>query len=186
MRVDNDGEGGIIALMTLLGVKTHQRPIISAVGLFGAALIYGDGAITPAISVLSALEGVEQIAPSLTTCVLPAATVVLLALFAVQPFGTAALSKRRTFEVLRAHKTPRKLAERADATCTCAGAPGLSGVPGRMTRYRFAEGSSLSTICRIGPMALTIAAAAGLVIKVVSGCNGPLPSGSSKPPGGPT
>ena len=55
MRVDNDGEGGIIALMTLLGVKKHRRPIIIAVGLFGAALIYGDGAITPAISVLSAL-----------------------------------------------------------------------------------------------------------------------------------
>ncbi len=74
MRVDNDGEGGVIALMTLLGVKKHQRPIIVAVGLFGAALIYGDGAITPAISVLSALEGVEQIAPALQTYVLPAAT----------------------------------------------------------------------------------------------------------------
>src|SRR5271165_3973439 len=70
MRVDNDGEGGVIALMTLLGVKKHQRPIIIAVGLFGAALIYGDGAITPAISVLSALEGVEQIAPALQTYVL--------------------------------------------------------------------------------------------------------------------
>src|SRR5580658_4225050 len=70
MRIDNDGEGGIIALMTLLGVKQHQRPLIIAVGLFGAALIYGDGAITPAISVLSALEGVEQIAPSLQTYVL--------------------------------------------------------------------------------------------------------------------
>ena len=56
MRIDNDGEGGIIALMTLLGVKQHRRPLIVAVGLFGAALIYGDGAITPAISVLSALE----------------------------------------------------------------------------------------------------------------------------------
>jgi len=88
MRIDNDGEGGIIALMTLLGVKKHQRPLIIAVGLFGAALIYGDGAITPAISVLSALEGVEQIAPSLQTYVLPAATVILLALFAAQPFGT--------------------------------------------------------------------------------------------------
>ncbi len=65
MRVDNDGEGGIIALMSLLGVKKQQRPIIVAAGLFGAALIYGDGAITPAISVLSALEGVEQIAPTL-------------------------------------------------------------------------------------------------------------------------
>src|SRR5271167_5018073 len=93
MRVDNDGEGGIIALMTLLGVKKHQRPLIIAVGLFGAALIYGDGAITPAISVLSALEGVEQIAPSLQTYVLPAATVILLALFAAQPFGTAAIGR---------------------------------------------------------------------------------------------
>ena len=93
MRVDNDGEGGIIALMTLLGVKKHRRPIIVAVGLFGAALIYGDGAITPAISVLSALEGVEQIAPSLQTYVLPAAAIILLALFAVQPFGTAAIGR---------------------------------------------------------------------------------------------
>ncbi len=57
MRIDNDGEGGIIALMTLVGVKQHHRPLIVAAGLFGAALIYGDGAITPAISVLSALEG---------------------------------------------------------------------------------------------------------------------------------
>jgi len=55
MRVDNDGEGGILALMALLGVKRQHRPTIVAVGLFGAALIYGDGAITPAISVLSAL-----------------------------------------------------------------------------------------------------------------------------------
>jgi KUP system potassium uptake protein len=93
MRIDNDGEGGIIALMTLLGVKKHQRPLIIAVGLFGAALIYGDGAITPAISVLSALEGVEQIAPSLQTYVLPAATAILLALFAAQPFGTAAIGR---------------------------------------------------------------------------------------------
>ena len=93
MRVDNDGEGGIIALMTLLGVKKHRRPIIIAVGLFGASLIYGDGAITPAISVLSALEGVEQIAPSLQAYVLPAATIILLVLFAVQPFGTAAIGR---------------------------------------------------------------------------------------------
>ncbi len=93
MRVDNDGEGGIIALMTLLGVKKQQRPIIVAAGLFGAALIYGDGAITPAISVLSAIEGVEQIAPALQTTVLPAAAVILLALFAVQPFGAAAIGR---------------------------------------------------------------------------------------------
>ena len=93
MRIDNDGEGGIIALMTLVGVKQHHRPLIVAAGLFGAALIYGDGAITPAISVLSALEGVEQIAPSLQTYVLPAASAILLALFAIQPFGTAAIGR---------------------------------------------------------------------------------------------
>jgi KUP system potassium uptake protein len=93
MRVDNDGEGGIIALMTLLGVKKRRRPILIAAGLFGAALIYGDGAITPAISVLSALEGVEQIAPSLQTFVLPAAVAILLALFAIQPQGTARIGQ---------------------------------------------------------------------------------------------
>jgi KUP system potassium uptake protein len=93
MRIDNDGEGGIIALMTLLGVKRRQRPLIVAAGLFGAALIYGDGAITPAISVLSALEGMEQITPSLQSYVLPAASVILLALFAIQPFGTAAIGR---------------------------------------------------------------------------------------------
>jgi len=65
MRVDNDGEGGILALMALLGVKKQQRPTIVAVGLFGAALIYGDGAITPAISVLSALEGLNMATPAL-------------------------------------------------------------------------------------------------------------------------
>ena len=64
MRIDNDGEGGIIAIMTLLGVKKHHRPTIIAVGLFGAALIYGDGAITPAISVLSAVEGMDQVTPN--------------------------------------------------------------------------------------------------------------------------
>jgi KUP system potassium uptake protein len=93
MRIDNDGEGGIIALMTLLGVKKQHRPAIIAAGLFGAALIYGDGAITPAISVLSALEGMEQIAPSLQTYVLPAAVVILLALFAFQPRGTARIGR---------------------------------------------------------------------------------------------
>ena len=93
MRVDNDGEGGILALMTLLGVKQARRPIIVALGLFGAALIYGDGAITPAISVLSALEGLEIAAPSITPYVLPMATAVLLALFFIQPLGTASIGR---------------------------------------------------------------------------------------------
>jgi len=89
MRVDNDGEGGILALMSLLGVKQAKRPLIVAVGLFGAALIYGDGAITPAISVLSALEGFKIAAPSIAPYVLPMAVAVLVGLFLLQPLGTA-------------------------------------------------------------------------------------------------
>lgn len=88
MRITNDGEGGILALMSLLGVK-RRRPLIVLVGLFGAALVYGDGAITPAISVLSALEGVTIITPALQHLVLPLATLVLIALFALQRQGTA-------------------------------------------------------------------------------------------------
>jgi KUP system potassium uptake protein len=91
MRVDNDGEGGILALMALLGVKKQHRPTIIAVGLFGAALIYGDGAITPAISVLSALEGLNMATPAFQPYVVPAAAVILLALFAIQARGTAAI-----------------------------------------------------------------------------------------------
>jgi KUP system potassium uptake protein len=93
MRFDNDGEGGIIALLALLGVKKQHRPAIVAAGLFGAALIYGDGTITPAISVLSALEGMEQIAPSLQPYVLPASVAVLFALFVVQPLGTGKIGR---------------------------------------------------------------------------------------------
>ena len=93
MRVDNDGEGGILALLALLGVKHAHRPAIVAIGLFGAALIYGDGAITPAISVLSALEGLNIATPAVAPYVLPAAVVVLLILFAVQPLGTARIGR---------------------------------------------------------------------------------------------
>src|ERR1700689_3997143 len=93
MSMDNEREGGSLPLMSLLALKTHRRPAIVAVGLFGAALIYGDGAITPAISVLSALEGFEQAAPGLTPYVLPAAVVILVALFAVQPQGTARIGR---------------------------------------------------------------------------------------------
>jgi KUP system potassium uptake protein len=89
MSIDNDGEGGILALMSLVGVQRKHRPVIIVAGLLGAALIYGDGAITPAISVLSALEGCEIAAPSLTHYVVPAAVVILLLLFAVQPLGTS-------------------------------------------------------------------------------------------------
>src|SRR4029077_20434061 len=74
-------------------VKRYKRPLIVAVGLFGAALIYGDGAITPAISVLSALEGLNLIEPALQPYVLPLTVVVLLALFALQPLGTARIGR---------------------------------------------------------------------------------------------
>ena len=93
MRVDNDGEGGILALMSLIGIKHGHKPWVIAAGLFGAALIYGDGAITPAISVLSALEGLNLAIPASTAYVLPMAVVVLLALFLVQPFGTEKIGR---------------------------------------------------------------------------------------------
>jgi KUP system potassium uptake protein len=89
MSIDNEGEGGILALMSLLGVERHRRPAIVVAGLLGAALIYGDGAITPAISVLSALEGLDIAAPDLKHYVVPAAVAILAALFAVQPLGTS-------------------------------------------------------------------------------------------------
>jgi KUP system potassium uptake protein len=93
MRIDNDGEGGILALMALLGVKRYRRPLIVSLGLFGAALIYGDGAITPAISVLSALEGLTIVEPSLQHYVLPLTVAVLLGLFLAQPLGTARIGR---------------------------------------------------------------------------------------------
>ena len=94
MRVDNDGEGGILALMSLLGVKRQHRPVIVALGLFGAALIYGDGAITPAISVLSALEGLDIVTSTFRPYILPAAVVILIALFVIQPLGTSLIDWR--------------------------------------------------------------------------------------------
>src|SRR5262249_45820260 len=93
MRIDNDGEGGILALMALLGIKRERRPAIVAVGLFGAALIYGDGAITPAISVLSAVEGLKIATPQVEPYVVPAAVAILVALFAIQHQGTARIGR---------------------------------------------------------------------------------------------
>jgi KUP system potassium uptake protein len=93
MRADNDGEGGILALMAHLALKGRERPGIVAVGILGAALLYGDGAITPAISVLSALEGLKVPAPALVPYILPAAVAILLLLFAFQRRGTAAIGR---------------------------------------------------------------------------------------------
>jgi KUP system potassium uptake protein len=94
LRVDNDGEGGILALMALLR-RAHGRsqPLIMFIGLFGAALVYGDAAITPAISVMSALEGLNVVASHLERYVLPAAVVILVGLFAVQQQGTARIGR---------------------------------------------------------------------------------------------
>ena len=92
MRADNRGEGGIMAL-TSLALRTTQSPrlagAMSAVGLFGAALFYGDGVITPAISVLSAVEGLEVATPAFKPFVIPSALVVLVLLFFIQSKGTA-------------------------------------------------------------------------------------------------
>jgi KUP system potassium uptake protein len=91
MRADNNGEGGILALLALLGESVagkHRRKMIVFLGIFGAALLYGDGMITPAISVLSAIEGLEVVAPGLHEWVEPITVIVLIALFAVQRFGT--------------------------------------------------------------------------------------------------
>jgi len=90
MRADNHGEGGILALMSLVGANNlgGGATLMTAMGLLGAALIYGDGVITPAISVLSALEGVNVVTTALKPFVMPMAVAILLALFAAQRFGT--------------------------------------------------------------------------------------------------
>jgi KUP system potassium uptake protein len=94
LRFDNGGEGGIFALMALLR-RTHgqRQPVIMFIGLFGAGLVYGDAAITPAISVMSALEGLNIVAPHLQSYVLPATIVILIALFAVQRQGTERIGR---------------------------------------------------------------------------------------------
>jgi len=90
MRADNRGEGGILALMSLIGANSFAPgvKILTGMGLLGAALVYGDGVITPAISVLSALEGVNVVTTTMKPFVMPAAVVILVALFAAQRVGT--------------------------------------------------------------------------------------------------
>jgi KUP system potassium uptake protein len=93
MNADNDGEGGILALVALVAGKDHYgrlSPLV-LVGVLGAALLYGDGVITPAISVLSAIEGLKVASPSLAPWVIPITLVILIALFALQSRGTGGL-----------------------------------------------------------------------------------------------
>ncbi|MFI5304666.1 MAG: potassium transporter Kup [Nitrospiria bacterium] len=89
MRADNQGEGGILALMALLKGNKMHRGLTIAIGLFGAALIYGDGVLTPAISVLSAVEGIKIVDPGISHYILPISLAILIVLFAVQFLGTA-------------------------------------------------------------------------------------------------
>ena len=89
MQAHNRGEGGILALMALLGPGAGRTPALVSLGLFGAALLYGDGVITPAISVLSAIEGLEVATPRLADYVVPVTVLILLRLFLVQRRGTA-------------------------------------------------------------------------------------------------
>lgn len=97
MKADNQGEGGIMALLALAlhseGISKTRRRLIVVAGLIGAALFYGDGMITPAISVLSAIEGLELITPAVAPYILPITLGVLIALFLIQKHGTAGVGK---------------------------------------------------------------------------------------------
>lgn len=97
LRADNDGEGGIMALAALVRraavAAGKSSTTLVAPGVFGAALFHGDSVITPAISVISAMEGLEVAAPSLSGLVVPGAVAILTVLFAVQRWGTAAVER---------------------------------------------------------------------------------------------
>ncbi|ROR17954.1 KUP system potassium uptake protein [Comamonas sp. BIGb0124] len=97
LRADNAGEGGLVAMLALasqaVADKPRLRSVLLVVGIFGTSLFYGDGVITPAVSVLSAVEGLEVISPALHPFVLPVTLVVLFLLFAVQKRGTAGIGK---------------------------------------------------------------------------------------------
>ena len=98
MRADNEGEGGIMALITLLRRWSSQKGgrtavILAGLGIFGASLFFGDSMITPAISVLSAVEGLKVVEPSLDSAVVPITAVIIVVLFLVQRRGTAAVGR---------------------------------------------------------------------------------------------
>jgi KUP system potassium uptake protein len=97
LRADNDGEGGILALLSLVGAdqvaKGARLPILVLLGVIGAALLYGDGVITPAISVLSAMEGLKLIAPGFEKFIVPVTLVILIGLFVIQRQGTESIGR---------------------------------------------------------------------------------------------
>ena len=97
LRADNHGEGGLVAMLALASQSVKDKPKLRSalllVGIFGTCLFYGDGVITPAISVLSAVEGLEVVSPAFTDYVIPLTVLVLFGLFAVQKNGTAGIGK---------------------------------------------------------------------------------------------
>ena len=97
LRADNNGEGGLIAMLALASQAVRDKPrlrqTLLGVGIFGTSLFYGDGVITPAISVLSAVEGLEVVSPTFGEGVIPLTLVILLCLFAVQKRGTAGIGR---------------------------------------------------------------------------------------------
>jgi len=94
MRADNDGEGGIMALIALIRPGSNRaKAVLAALGIFGASLFFGDSMITPAISVLSAVEGVEVAAPSVSSLVIPITVAIIVVLFVVQRLGTGAVGQ---------------------------------------------------------------------------------------------
>jgi KUP system potassium uptake protein len=97
LRADNNGEGGLIAMLALASNAVKDKPrlrrFLLVIGIFGTSLFYGDGVITPAISVLSAVEGLEVVSPAFAKGVIPITLVILFALFAVQKKGTAGIGK---------------------------------------------------------------------------------------------
>ena len=97
LRADNHGEGGLVAMLALASQSVKDKPrlrkVLLMVGIFGTCLFYGDGVITPAISVLSAVEGLEVVSPNFKKFVIPLTLVILLGLFAVQKRGTTGIGK---------------------------------------------------------------------------------------------
>src|SRR5947208_2812626 len=98
MHADNDGEGGIMALISQIRqigreVPAHTKFVLAGLGVFGAALFFGDSMITPAISVLSAVEGTKTISSSMHSFVIPIALTIIAILFAIQRHGTGAVGR---------------------------------------------------------------------------------------------
>ena len=97
LRADNNGEGGLVAMLALASQSVKDKPklrrVLLIVGIFGTCLFYGDGVITPAISVLGAVEGLEVVSPTFKRFVVPLTLMILLALFMVQKRGTASMGR---------------------------------------------------------------------------------------------